>query len=428
MEEWKQDKLIDLLDSLIDYRGKTPRKVDKGIPLITAKIVKNGRIDTPTEFLDIEDYDNWMVRGFPKNGDVILTTEAPLGEVAQLDDNKIALAQRIVCLRGKEGVLDNTFLKYFLLSSLGQARLKARETGTTVTGIKQSELKEVLIDYPPYKYQKQITSILKSLDDKIELNRRINENLEQQAQALFKSWFVDFEPFKDGLFVDSELGKIPEGWQVGTFKDIIHSTLSGDWGKECKQGNHIQKVFCIRGADIPNIKRGDKGNMPTRFIIEKNFQSKALMDGDMVIEVSGGSPTQATGRACRISRGLLDKYNHSIVCTNFCRAIKPLSQYSSFLYYMWEMFYNQGIMFSYENGTTGIKNLDINGLIQKEPIIIPPVEIALEFEKITQIYYEKIQSNGVESEMLSLLRDTLLPRLMSGELKISDIKNKKLQE
>lgn len=420
MEEWKQDKLIDLLDSLIDYRGKTPRKVDKGIPLITAKIVKNGRIDTPTEFLDIEDYDNWMVRGFPKNGDVILTTEAPLGEVAQLDDNKIALAQRIVCLRGKEGVLDNTFLKYFLLSSLGQARLKARETGTTVTGIKQSELKEVLIDYPPYKYQKQITSILKSLDDKIELNRRINENLEQQAQALFKSWFVDFEPFKDGQFVDSELGKIPEGWKVGTFKDIIHSILSGDWGKECKQGNYTQKVFCIRGADIPNIKRGDKGNMPTRFIIEKNFQSKALMDGDMVIEVSGGSPTQATGRACRISHGLLDKYNHSIVCTNFCRAIKPLSQYSSFLYYMWEMFYNQGIMFSYENGTTGIKNLDINRLIQKEPIIIPPVEIALEFEKITQIYYERIQSNGVESEKLSQLRNTLLPRLMSGKLEIKD--------
>lgn len=426
MEEWKQDKLIDLLDSLIDYRGKTPRKVDKGIPLITAKIVKNGRIDTPTEFIDIKDYNSWMVRGFPKNGDVILTTEAPLGEVAQLDDKKIALAQRIVCLRGKEGVLDNTFLKYFLLSSLGQARLKARETGTTVTGIKQSELKEVLIDYPPYKYQKQITSILKSLDDKIELNRRINENLEQQAQALFKSWFVDFEPFKDGKFVDSELGRIPEGWKVGTFKDIIHSTLSGDWGKECKQGNHIQKVFCIRGADIPNIKRGDKGNMPTRFIIEKNFQSKALMDGDMVIEVSGGSPTQATGRACRISCGLLDKYNHSIVCTNFCRAIKPLSQYSSFLYYMWEMFYNQGIMFSYENGTTGIKNLDINGLIQKEPIIIPPVEIALEFEKITQIYYEKIQSNGVESEKLSQLRDTLLPRLMSGELAITDVDDRSI--
>ena len=316
--------------------------------------------------------------------------------------------------------INSKFLYYWFLSPIAKNTIEAKAIGSTQKALTIDALSKFEIDVPNIDTQNRIVSILSSLDDKIELNRRINENLEQQAQALFKSWFVDFEPFKDGQFVDSELGMIPEGWRVGTFKDIIHSTLSGDWGKESKQGNYSQKVFCIRGADIPNIKRGNKGNMPTRFIIEKNFQSKALMDGDMVIEISGGSPTQATGRACRISRGLLDKYNHSIVCTNFCRAIKPLSKYSSFLYYMWEMFYNQGIMFSYENGTTGIKNLDINGLIQKEPIIIPPVEIALEFKKITQIYYEKIQSNGIESEKLSQLRDTLLPRLMSGELEIKD--------
>ena len=287
MKEWKQDKLIDLLDSLIDYRGKTPRKVDKGIPLITAKIVKNGRIDTPTEFIDIKDYNSWMVRGFPKNGDVILTTEAPLGEVAQLDDKKIALAQRIVCLRGKEGVLDNTFLKYFLLSSLGQARLKARETGTTVTGIKQSELKEVLIDYPPYKYQKQITSILKSLDDKIELNRRINENLEQQAQALFKSWFVDFEPFKDGKFVNSELGMIPEGWRVGTIGDYckIRSgfAFKSSWWTE--KGVKIVKIKNISSSGILN--------MDDCSYVSKENVSKAkefsLKPGDILIAMTGAT-------------------------------------------------------------------------------------------------------------------------------------------
>ncbi len=177
MEGWKQDRLIDVLESLIDYRGKTPNKVDYGIPLITAKIVKNGRINTPTEFLPIEDYNAWMVRGIPHVGDVVLTTEAPLGEVAQLNDEKIALAQRIVCLRGKEEILDNTYLKYFLMSNVGQYRLKARETGTTVTGIKQSELKEVLIDYPNFKTQHRIVEILKSIDDKIELNRQINDNL-----------------------------------------------------------------------------------------------------------------------------------------------------------------------------------------------------------------------------------------------------------
>lgn len=125
MEQWKQDRLIDILDTLIDYRGKTPNKVECGIPLITAKIVKNGRIETPTEFLTVEDYKDWMVRGYPQMGDVVITTEAPLGEVAQLRDDKIALAQRIVCLRGKEGVLDNTYLKYFLMSNIGQYRLKA---------------------------------------------------------------------------------------------------------------------------------------------------------------------------------------------------------------------------------------------------------------------------------------------------------------
>lgn len=177
MEEWKEDKLIDLLDQLIDYRGKTPVKTESGVPLITAKIIKNGRIETPTEYIAEDNYDSWMVRGLPKEGDVVLTTEAPLGEVAQLDDRKIALAQRTVCLRGKNGILDNKYLKYYFLSNIGHSRLCARETGTTVTGIKQSELKEVLVSYPSYEIQLRISEILSSLDNKIELNRRINDNL-----------------------------------------------------------------------------------------------------------------------------------------------------------------------------------------------------------------------------------------------------------
>ena len=252
-------------------------------------------------------------------------------------------------------------------------------------------------------------------------NKPRNRNLEQQAQALFKAWFVDFEPFKDGNFIDSELGKIPEGWKIGRFNNIIELMLSGDWGKERQGGNYIKKVFCLRGADIPDIKSGNKGNMPIRFILEKNFATKALTAGNLIIEISGGSPTQSTGRVCRISHGLLTKYNYSIVCTNFCKAIRPIAGYSSFMYYMWEKLYNEGVMFSYENGTTGIKNLDINGFTQKEPIIIPPIEVALNFEKYVDVYYNKIQRNGIESEQLSHLRDALLPRLMSGELKIDNL-------
>ncbi len=209
------DILENLLDKLIDYRGKTPKKTLSGIPLVTAKIVKNGTIKGYTEYIADEDYEKWMVRGFPKVGDVILTTEAPLGEVALLKEEKVALAQRIVCLRGKDNVLDNTYLKYYLQSSKGQKSLSARESGTTVTGIKQAELRRVDIEYPTYEDQRRIASILSSLDRKIELNNKINADLEEMAQAIFKNCFVDFEPFKDGKFVNSELGMIPEGWKVG---------------------------------------------------------------------------------------------------------------------------------------------------------------------------------------------------------------------
>ena len=140
--EWKSDNLENLLDAIIDYRGKTPTKTSVGIPLVTAKIIKNGVINEFNEFIAEEDYDRWMVRGFPKPGDVVLTTEAPLGEVAQLDERKIALAQRVVCLRGKSNILDNTYLKYYFLSNYGKKKLKSRESGTTVTGIKQSELRQ----------------------------------------------------------------------------------------------------------------------------------------------------------------------------------------------------------------------------------------------------------------------------------------------
>ena len=189
--EFYHDILENLLDKLIDYRGKTPKKTLSGVPLVTAKIVKNGTINGYTEYIAEEDYDKWMVRGFPKVGDVILTTEAPLGEVALLKEEKVALAQRIVCLRGKDNVLDNTYLKYYLQSGKGQKSLSARESGTTVTGIKQAELRRVDIEYPAYDDQRRIASILSSLDRKIELNNKINADLEEMAQAIFKNWLSE---------------------------------------------------------------------------------------------------------------------------------------------------------------------------------------------------------------------------------------------
>jgi len=130
-------------DRLIDYRGKTPPKTDSGVRLITAKVVKGGQIlKEPAEFIAEDFYDEWMRRGLPQKLDVLITTEAPLGELAILrSGEKIALAQRIILLRAKPGHVDPVFLFYALQSDFGQGELKARGSGTTVLGIKQSELR-----------------------------------------------------------------------------------------------------------------------------------------------------------------------------------------------------------------------------------------------------------------------------------------------
>jgi type I restriction enzyme S subunit len=117
---WKTRPLEDCMSAIIDYRGKSPAKTAKGIPLITAKIVKNGSIEQPTEFIDPADYDEWMRRGIPLPGDIVVTTEAPLGEVAQLDGRRVALAQRLIALRGTPGFLDNTYLGFFFRPNISR--------------------------------------------------------------------------------------------------------------------------------------------------------------------------------------------------------------------------------------------------------------------------------------------------------------------
>ena len=235
----------------------------------------------------------------------------------------------------------------------------------------------------------------------------LNKNLEQQAQTMFKKWFIDNPDNKE--------------WKRGTFSELITSTLNGDWGKKSPLGNSIEKVYCIRGADIPDVKSGNKGKMPIRYILPKNYTNKQLSDGDIVVEISGGSPTQSTGRCTAITQSLLDRYDSGMVCTNFCKAIKPLEGYSMFIYYYWQYLYDRKVFFLYENGTTGIKNLDFSGFLESEIIIIPPIDKVQKFNDYCRTIFDQVFANGKQTEQLELIRDTLLPKLMSGELDVSNI-------
>ena len=301
------------------------------------------------------------------------------------------------------------FIYYLLIQNNTTEQLQAiaEQSVSTYPSIKPSDIENLEFKLPNLIIQSKIVSILDTIDSKICQNEKINNNLEQQAQALFKEWFIDN----------------PENicWSTGTFRELIQSTLNGDWGKETPTGNNIEKVYCIRGADIPEVKAGNKGKMPTRYILPKNLANKKLEAGDIVVEISGGSPTQSTGRCTAITQSLLDRYDSSMVCTNFCKAIKPKNGYSLFVYYYWQYLYEKSVFFSYENGTTGIKNLDFTGFIETEPIIVPPFDKVQAFDDYCKSIFNQVFANGKQSEQLTSLRDTLLPRLMFGELDVSNI-------
>jgi len=159
---WEILSLRRVVDKFVDYRGKTPEKVPSGIPLITARNIKNGRVDfsLSEEFIRDEDYDEWMVRGLPEIGDVLITTEAPLGESALVDDTNIALAQRIILIKTDKSLISNDFLKNHFTAKSGTGELWSRATGSTAIGIKASHLKETLVVVPPLVEQKAITRYL----------------------------------------------------------------------------------------------------------------------------------------------------------------------------------------------------------------------------------------------------------------------------
>jgi type I restriction enzyme S subunit len=164
--------LEEVVEAIIDYRGKSPEKTAEGIPLITARVIKEGRILPATEFIAEDAYSEWMRRGMPKQGDVVFTTEAPLGQVAQIVDPNVALAQRLVLLRGKPQDLDNTYLRFALRMKSVTEQIRKRATGSTVLGIRQKELRRVEVPLPPLTKQKEFAKLALTIEAEIQRLRR----------------------------------------------------------------------------------------------------------------------------------------------------------------------------------------------------------------------------------------------------------------
>lgn len=401
-------KIIDVCSQV--YSGGTPNSrhdeyyANGIIPWLNTGEISFNRIRKTEKYITEAGYNNSSAKWVPANSVIVAMYGATAGKVAI---TKIPLTTNQACCNliiNKE-IADYRYVYYFLCNKY--IELASLANGGAQQNLNAGQIKDFPIALPELKMQTKIADLLSMLDDKIELNNEINNNLYEQARSLFKNYFID-NPRRDS-------------WEIGAFSDIVETTISGDWGKDSPLGSNTEMVYCIRGADIPEVKLGNKGKMPIRYILPKNYAAKQLVDGDIVVEISGGSPTQSTGRAAAISTALLNRYDKGMVCTNFCKALKPKTGYSMFLYHYWQYLYDTDVFFSYENGTTGIKNLNINGILEKETIFLPDFELIEQFNSLCASMYQVIYANGLENEQLASLRDSLLPKLMSGELDISKI-------
>jgi len=354
----------------------------------------------------------------------------------------LLLAQRVACLRSNE-YSEQKFLYYLIRDNKFEEYVKQVQTGSSIPHISQKQIEEFPVALPPLSTQRQIAAVLSSLDAKIELNNTINAVLEAMAKTIYDYWFVQFDfpysPPLEGCLQDGAVNgkpykssggkmvynaqlkrEIPEGWEVELMEDWIDLNKSGDWGKEEEIGNYNTKVNCIRGADINGVNGLEQCNSPERFILEKNA-FKILKDGDFVVEISGGSPTQSTGRIALITDAVLKRFSNPVICSNFCKPISMKNKKISFYFLKhWLRLYNNNIFFGFEGKTSGIKNLLFESLVSSNYIIKPPENILDRFNAIVTANHKKQQQNLLENQQLTQLRDWLLPMLMNGQVTVQD--------
>ena len=260
------------------------------------------------------------------------------------------------------------------------------------------ELCKVELPVPSIEKQRGIVTAYNTITDRIELKRKINDNLAETANALFCKMFFSTS--------------IAEKCDTGTFSQLIKETVGGDWGHEQPKGNYTSKVTCIRGTDIPALNLGSISAAPTRYILPKNLSSKRITADNIVVEISGGSPVQATGRVALIPDAVLAYHKEELICSNFCRVMNVRSEYLYFFFQYWTYLYRNGVMFNYENSSTGLKNFNFAAFVSEEKIQIPPIDIAKRFNAMLEPIYKEIFSVGFEIEKLGAARELLLPHLM----------------
>ncbi|HCE2446405.1 TPA: restriction endonuclease subunit S [Vibrio parahaemolyticus] len=334
-----------------------------------------------------------------------------------------------------KGTLGELRFTYYLLKSLG---LEKMNSDSAVPGLNRDNAHALSIRIPESPESREsLGNQMALLDEKIAANSGVNQTLEDMAQAIFKSWFVDFDPVKakmngeqpEGMdagtaslfpekLVDTDMGEIPEGWQLVPVGKLLSKTIGGDWGKEEPDAKHTEEVRIVRGTDIPKLHGGAIESVPVRYVEAKKLKTRKLERGDIVIEVSGGSKDQPTGRSLFISDNILKRLELPSEPASFCRRFQPVNyEVGLLLAVHFQLMYKAGKTWEYQNQSTGISNFQTTYFLEAEHVVVPSQEVLDAFVKQVSPMMDMIHSN--QNIELAKLRDTLLPKLLSGEINLT---------
>ncbi|MBO7585591.1 MAG: restriction endonuclease subunit S [Bacteroidales bacterium] len=387
MEEWKEYRLGDIA---VVTMGQSPNSsyynnVGDGVPFLQGNRTFGMKYPTFDTFTT-------SATKYAEGNDVIMSVRAPVGDV-NITPIRMCLGRGLCGLRLNNG---NQEFLYYLMRYYAN-NLINKESGTVFGSINRNDIANLIVRVPSFELQKKIAYILSSFDDKIEVNQRINDNLEQQATALFKYWFVDFGPFKDGEFEESVLGMIPKGWRVGKLLDVANITMGT---------SPVGSSYNVTGeGDVFYQGRAEFGfRFPKRNMYTTEAKRFADIDSVLLsVRAPVGDINVADERCC-IGRGLA--------------SIQSRDGNNSYILYLMKSLYPQFEKYNSEGTVFGCIN---KKALEQLAVVTPPNETISRFDKICSEIDGQIKILDQETRRLATLRDTLLPRLMSGKLKVNEL-------
>ena len=399
--EWKEVTATEYCSKIADGTHDSPKRQSFGKYLITSKHIKGHSIDFDNAyFISEDDYQKIIKRSKVDKWDVIISMIGEYCGFCYVEDSDFTdYAVKNVGIFKVGERIKSLWLYYYLTSPDGKAQLKSIRAGSSQPYISLGALRDLIIPVPSIEKMKEIVSVLSSLDRKIELNNKINADLEEMAQAIFKNWFVDFEPFKDGEFVDSELGMIPEGWRVGTLGDITNNKST-----KVKEKNDVKVLSPVTTGEL---------------ILSEEYFTKQVFSSS-IAKYKIVSKGDFAYNPARVNIGSLgrNEFDFDGCVSPVYVVFSVLEGYENYFdLFRKTDFFKDSVASLAIGGVRQSLNYDDLSLIET---IIPSKNIVEKFNNLYNQMKKTIKANKLENSRLSLLRDTLLPRLMSGEIEIPE--------